>query len=326
MLTRKLPTPGSPMLRRSITFATVLLVAACMPVKEPPPAPEPPPESATRPAPFDGLTVLSETAEPERDKIRERHRYDRAIKPTTLDGVRYYFYDPGQGRAVVGFAFLNTGSPKVNPVGLRKPGARREYAFLFADRARENIYLAINDDVKLSGRFSHDNMFREVHFFPRRQLPSLNIDHARGLLRVTLPTGEPVVFDRQSMEIVDGVLEERPIDFNASRYQRRNPQVGYKGDYLAITIAQRGEAPRRAKVWGQTKLAEAHYTAKYSKPCQLSPAYIWDQKPKPGDNDPTLNMLHASDEALFRVVERQCKWDLSALRSREPILVEAKQR
>ena len=29
----------------------------------------------------------------------------------------------------------------------------------------------------------------------RRQLPELDIDHANGLLRVTLPTGEPVMFD-----------------------------------------------------------------------------------------------------------------------------------
>ena len=78
---------------------------------------------------------------------------------------------------------------------------------MFADRARENIHLAVNDDVKISGRFSHDNMFRELHFFPRRQLPSLEIDHANGLLKVTLPTGEPVLFDEHSMELVGGALQ-----------------------------------------------------------------------------------------------------------------------
>ncbi|MCP5429964.1 MAG: hypothetical protein H6962_07020 [Chromatiaceae bacterium] len=139
---------------------------------------------------------------------------------------------------------------------------------MFADRARENIHLAVNDDVKISGRFSHDNMFRELHFFPRRQLPSLEIDHANGLLKVTLPTGEPVLFDQHSMELVGGALKEAPIDFNSSRYARHNPEVRYQGDYIAITVAQRGEAPRRASVWGQTKQAEVYYPAKYKKSVQ----------------------------------------------------------
>ena len=310
------------MLRKLALLTCLGTLAACAPVQQKPTPQQPAP--AAKPAPtFDGLALLGATSAPERDAIRERHRYDRAIKPTEIDGLRYYFYEPNRQRRVVGFAVHNTGSPTVNPVGLKKRGARREYAFMFADRARENIYLAINDDVKLSGRFSHDNMFRVVHFFPRRQLPELDIDHANGLLKVTLPTGEPVMFDRDSMELVGGALEERPIDFNRSRHQRRNPQVRYRGENLAITVAQRGEAPRRAKVWGQNKFAEVHYPAKYSKPCRLSPKHIWDQRPKPGDSDPKLHMLHKSDAQLFAMVERRCGWDLSALKKDPPVLVKA---
>jgi hypothetical protein len=268
--------------------------------------------------------MLGAKVAPERDAIRERFRYDRAIKVTGIDGLRYFFYEPGDAPAVVGFAFQNTGSPKVNPAGLKRKGARREYAFMFADRARENIFLTVNDDVKLSGRFSHDNMFRELHFFPRRQLPTLRVDQAKGLLEVTLPTGEPVLFDRNTMEMIGGALSENPIDFNRSRHQRRNPAVHYRGDYLAVTVAQRGEAPRRAKVWGKTKYAEVHYPAKYDKACRLSPAAIWDQRPKPGDNDPKLTMLHKSDQEIFELVERRCGWDLSDLKAASPVLVEAR--
>ncbi len=308
-------------LRKLALICCVAALAACAPVQQKPTPQTPAP---AKPLPrFDGLAQLAQTSAPERDAIRDRHRYDRAIKPTAIDGLRYFFYEPNRRRSVVGFSFQNSGSPKVNPVGLKKTGARREYAFMFPDRARENIYLTVNDDVKLSGRFSHDNMFRELHFFPRRQLPALAVDHTRGRLQVTLPTGEPVLFDQDTMELVGGVLEERPIDFNRSRHQRRNPQVRYRGEFLAITVAQRGEAPRRARVWGQTKFAEAHYPARYKKPCRLSPKHIWDQRPKPGDSDPTLNMLHKSDAQLFAVVERQCKWDLSALKRGAPVLVEA---
>ena len=113
------------------------------------------------------------------------------------------------------------------------------------------------------------------------------------------------------------------IDFNRSRHLRRNPQVRYQGDFLAITVAQRGEAPRRAKVWGQSKSAEVHYPAKYSKTCKLSPRHIWDQRPKPGDNDPKLTMLHKSDAELFAVIERRCGWDLSQLKGTSSRLAEA---
>ncbi|MCB1723343.1 MAG: hypothetical protein KDJ39_06585 [Gammaproteobacteria bacterium] len=310
------------MRRLAYIACCTLLAVACAPVQQKPEAPTT--RAPERPkAEFDGIAALGQTSPPDRDAIREKFRYDRSIRTTAYPGLRYYFYDPERRRSVVGFAFENTGSPKVNPVGLKKTGARREYAFMFADRARENIYLAVNDDVKLSGRFSHDNMFRELHFFPRRQLPSLAIDNTAHQYRVTLPTGEPVLFDQDTLELAGGVLREAPIDFNRSRHQRHNPEVRYQGQYLAITVAQRGEAPRRARVWGQTKFAEAYYPAKYRKPCRLSPAHIWDQRPKRGDTDPTLQMLFKTDAQLFATVERQCGWDLSALKGDAPVLVKA---
>jgi hypothetical protein len=293
----------------------ILLLAGCAGTPEAPPATGSIAPPARQAPIFDGFAELAEPAAPKRDAIRDRYRYDRSIKPTTLTGLRYYFYEPASRREIVGFSLRNTGSPNINPVGLKKKGPRREYAFLFADRARENVHLAINDDVKLSGRFSHDNMFREMHFFPRKQLPSLRVDHDSGTIEVTLPTGEQARFDMATKEIVGGALIESPVDFNRSRHQRRNPEVRYKGDFLAITVAQRGEAPRRAKVWGQTKFAEVHYPARYKKPCRLSPKHIWDQKPKPGDNDPTLHMRHPTDAQLFAVIERRCGWNLATLKA-----------
>lgn len=301
------------MLRYLVIAGLTLLLAACSGTPEktadvrkpaPPPAPV-----------FDELAVLAEAALPERNGIREPYRYDRSIGSTSVDGLRYFFYEPDDDRSVVGFSLKNIGSPKVNPVGGKRRGPHREYAFMFADRARENIHLAINDDVKVSGRFSHDNMFREVHFFPRRQLPAVAVDHARGIMQVTLPTGETVDFDQHSRELVGGALIEGPIDFNRSRHQRRNPDVRYRGDYLAITVAQRGEAPRRASVWGQTKYAEVHYPKRYRKSCRISPKHIWDQRPKPGDTDPKLTMLLRTDAEVFATVERQCGWNLAELKA-----------
>ena len=301
-------------MRSGILILTSLLLAGCAGLSnnesttgqtQPPTLPPPA---------FNDMAQLGQISAPERSAIRPAFRYDRSIKPSAVKGLKYYFYEPDSERAIVGFSLQNRGSPNINPVGLKQPGAYREFAFLFADRARENIHLAINDDVKLSGRFSHDNMFRELHFFPRLQLPALRLDHEKGQLVVTLPTGEKVLFDQQTKELVGGPLKESPVDFNRSRHQRRNPQVRYQGEYLAITIAQRGEAPRRASVWGQTKYAEVHYPSRYKKPCRLSPKHIWDQRPEPGDNDPRLHMLHDDDRTLFATIERRCGWNLAELK------------
>ncbi len=304
------------MSRLTIVVCILVALAGCTaqnrkPVTEVKPKPEP---VVVAPERLGKLALLGVSSEPERDAIRERHRYDRAIEASKITGLRYYFFEPNREPAMVGFSLRNQGSPKINPRGLKKAGAQRQYTFLFADRARENIHLAINDDVKLSGRFSHDNMFRELHFFPRKQLPALNVDQGKRQLQVTLPTGELVLFDRDTLEIIDGALSESPIDFNPSRHQRKNPMVNYRGDFLAISIEQRGESPRRASVWGRNKLATVHYPSQYRKPCRLSPKYIWDQRPKRGDREPKLHMLHATDESLFSTIEKRCNWDLSGLR------------
>lgn len=295
-------------MRKLTLLLLAALLGACGTQPPQPPARKPPPP------PPDKLAMLGIQDTPQRDRIRDRYRYDRAIHGTRVRGLRYYFYQPLHRQEIVGFSLRNTGSPKINPGGLKKTGALRQYTFLFPDRARENIYLAINDDVKLSGRFSHDNMFRQLLFFPRRELPSLRLDRNKGQIDITLPTGEPVVFNRDTLEIVGGVLRESPIDFNRNRYRRHNPQVDYQGKYLAISVDQRGESPRRARIWGQNKLATAYYPAKYKKPCRLSPKYLFDQRPKRGDTEPRLTMLHSDDEALYKVVEKRCGWDLSALR------------
>lgn len=257
---------------------------------------------------------LSAISEPARDWVRDQYRYKRVFGLTEIPDVKYLFYTPNSDREVVGFSITNRGSEQINPVGLQKPGPFRNYTFSFADRARENIYLAVNDDVKISRRYSQDNMFREMHFFPRRVIPAIEkLDDGRQL-KVTLPTGEPVLFDAKSKEIKSGVLREQPIDFTKNRHERKNPELVYQGKHMMITVAQRGEAARRAKVWGQVKYAEVHYPAKYARACRISPKYLWDQSAKAGDSEPKLTMIYATDHELFDMIEDKCGWDLGELK------------
>jgi hypothetical protein len=258
--------------------------------------------------------ALAKHAAPSRNAIREPYRYTGGIRYTDKPELMYRFYTSKGSEQITGFTLTNNGSPHINPRGAGHSGASRTYDFLFADRAREDIHLMVSDDVNLSGRYSHDNMFRELHFFPRNQLPSIAKTADGKRLKVELPTGEVVFFDAWSKEIVSGVLSEAPIDFTRDRHKRHNPDVEYHGRNLVISVAQRGEAPRRAVVWGKTKFAEVRYPAKYQRACRLSPRLIWDQKPKPGDNDPKLTMLFPTDAALFDTIEQHCGWDLGDLR------------
>jgi hypothetical protein len=307
---------------KTVLVLTVLFfVAACsIPEKEArKPAPATPPKKVhiVHPPPVDPKTrvwnLLARTESPERDEIRSSYRFRRKLAYMDLGNLYYMYYRPEKAKKIVGFSLTNCGSRQINPEGLGGKGPERRFTFQFSDRARENIYLEITDDVRLTGRYSYDNMFREIHFFPRLQLPTLEkIDGGRRL-RVTLPTGEPVIFDAKTKEIVGGVLVEEPVDTQRNRHRRQNPRVHYKGDYLIITVAQRGEAPRRETVWGQKKFAEVWYPAKYDAPCRISPSRIWDQHPEPGDKDPRLTMLHPSDASLLAVIESHCGWDLSDL-------------
>lgn len=255
---------------------------------------------------------LSDRVIPERDLVRDTYRYERTITMGRVPGVRLYTYDPEGRERPVGFALIDRGSPRSNPRGLRGNGAQREFLFQFPDRAREETALVVSDDVALSGRYSHDNMFREMYFFPRRQLPSLQ---RRGSqFEVRLPTGEPVIFDATTAEVVEGVLAAEPIDFNRDRHARKNPRISYQGEGLVITVAQRGEAPRRAVVWGQKKRAEVRYPARYRESCFISPSLLWDQRPKRGDTDPRLTWRVHSDAEVYELVEARCGWNLDALR------------
>ena len=262
----------------------------------------------------DVVRQLSRRAEPARDQVRNAYRYDRTITMGRIPGVRLYTYEPDGREQVVGFALTDRDGERINRRGREGKGSKREYLFQFPDRAREEIALLVSDDVALSKRYSYDNMFRELYFFPRRQLPSL--ERKADRFEVRLPTGEPVVFDAATAEVVGGVLKEQPIDFSRNRHTRHNPRIDYDGKGLMITVAQRGEAPRRANVWGQTKRAEVRFPAQYTKACYMSPALLWDQRPKKGDTDPRLTWRMKSDEAVYELVEKRCGWNLKALRGK----------
>lgn len=282
-------------------------------------------------APGKYVMMASQSSTPDRTAPRQKHFPGRRVgRYTGLAGFEVLTYRPDrrQGPKVVAFKLINDGSPRINPTGVghrragrpRNGNPTRSFLFNFPDRARQDMHLLVTDDVARSGRYSHDNMFRELAFFPRVMLPSIKATADGNRYLVTLPTGEPVVFDRRSREIVAGVLrEDKPMDRNPNRHLRDYPAVSYRGQYLVISSEQRGDSTRNARVWKQRRNAVIRYPAGGYKPCRVGREELWDQHPFPGDRDPRLTMRFSDDEALYRFIESRCGgWDLSKLRRNRP--------
>lgn len=202
-----------------------------------------------------------------------------------------------------GFTLTNRLSPRVNPAG---GGVRRSFKFIAPRSARQEMGVLI-DEWGTSDESASDSawsMLTELVFFPREVLPSVRLGESGAVYEVTIPTGEKIIFDAKTKEIVGGVLEETsPIDRSENRYARKFAGLRYRGNGVMVRVDQRGESPRSALVWGQKKTAVAVW---HGKPCRLSPADIWHQD---ADGSGGVN-LYPSDAEFYVVLRRKCGWDL----------------
>jgi hypothetical protein len=79
-------------------------------------------------------------------------------------------------------------------------------------------------------------------FFPRTQLPL--VEELSGIIEVTLPTGEKIVFQKESKEILTGVMEEGPVDVGPDRFKRHYANLKYKGYGVILRVNARGQSPQ----------------------------------------------------------------------------------
>lgn len=137
-----------------------------------------------------------------------------------------------------GFQMSNTGPNDIVPSGWE-----RQFEFEFPDQAKQLMKLQLShwcrtDDCKVSAT----NMNSSMYFFPRDELPRMEIlDGSK--VKVTLPTGEEVLFDKETKKIVGGVLEEGPVDAREDRFSRTFPDVRYKGKGYVLRVNGRGQQP-----------------------------------------------------------------------------------
>jgi hypothetical protein len=134
-----------------------------------------------------------------------------------------------------GFNFENVGTNSI----VTKSDSSRTFSFEYPEQASQNIAMQIDDSP--NDTVSH-TMHSVFMFFPRVQLPI--VEQLTATMEVTLPTGEKVVFEKESKEIVTGVFEEGPVDIGPDRFKRHYADLKYKGRGIVLRVNARGQSPQ----------------------------------------------------------------------------------
>lgn len=282
------------------------------------------PRLAQRFAPLDEfcipLSVLRATP-PRRDALTPSGQLISTPRRASI-GDNIFFAGVGGGDTIEEFGFVNRYSPRVNPQGRGwESGPFRRYTFRFPERARQQLHLGVFDwSNPAGGRDSDGSMISHFYFFPRKVVPSIRVMPGGRALEVTLPTGETVLFDKVSKEIISGPLQETgPIDTSTNRHTRSFARLEYTGYGTVVRIDQRGESPEEERPWGMASNKQAVITHQ-GRTCRVAPGKLWYQPNRPGnDVDRRFYFLYPTDQAFYReILAGTCGWrDLGALAAGE---------
>jgi len=137
-----------------------------------------------------------------------------------------------------GFSIQNVGDNKIVRSSEYKY-AERVFNFDYLEQARQNLSLEIYDTPN---EYVSHTMHSYFMFFPRKNMPIF--EELSGTINVTLPTGEKIIFQKESKEIVDGVFVEGPVDVSPDRFKRHYPDLKYTGKGVVLRANARGQSPQ----------------------------------------------------------------------------------
>lgn len=179
------------------------------------------------------IVVLGLTTAPIKDKLTPyHHEYVEAKSHGEVmigRGSRF----PATGTEE--FSFVNVGKNRI----VKHTASSRTFHFEYPEHARQNIAMEIDDapnDV-----VSH-TMHSYFMVFPRKQLPVL--EQLPNTLVVTLASGEKLVFNKESKEIMSGVFTEGPVDMSKNRDKRTFADLRYTGRGVTLRVNARGQSPQ----------------------------------------------------------------------------------
>lgn len=157
----------------------------------------------------------------------------------------------GQTPMVSGFS-INQGPTHPLIKDLRSPypqGVSKPYRTIdikSENHALNNTYLNIAEMA--SGPDSHD-VKSVMILLPRLTVPSVSV--IGNEMHIVLPTGETVIMDKNTKEILSGALKEGPMDLNTDRFARKKPNVHYAGAGISVRLDHRYDDPMSAAATAQ---------------------------------------------------------------------------
>jgi len=117
--------------------------------------------------------------------------------------------------------------------------SQRAFHFDYLEQARQNLALEVDDAPNDTTSHTMHSLFM---FFPRKNLPL--VEQLSGTIDVTLPTGEKIIFQKDSKEIMDGVFTEGPVDVSRDRHKRQYADLKYHGKGIVLRANARGQSPQ----------------------------------------------------------------------------------
>lgn len=179
------------------------------------------------------VIVLKATMAPLRDELQPlNHEY---VESKSHGEVMVGRGSRTPASATEEFSFVNVGENKV----IKVPHSSRTFHFEYPEHARQNIAMEVDDAPNETVSHTLHSYFM---FFPRKQLPVL--EQFEEKLEVTIPTGEKIIFDKDTKEIIGGVFKEGPLDMSSDRVKRAYPDLRYRGRGVILRANARGQSPQ----------------------------------------------------------------------------------
>ncbi|XGC79673.1 hypothetical protein ACES2L_10070 [Bdellovibrio bacteriovorus] len=217
-----------------------------------------------------------------------RDKNPHGIKPSRCSWVQEGNYEECNyldNSGPVRFLFRNYGP---NRIVSKAPSRSREWSFNYAGNARQDLSFSVTDMPNGTVSLTQESIF---HLFPRKTLPHIRTEDNKHY--VTLPTGEVVVFNAQTKEVVGGVItEDGPM---TSGVRALAPaKITYKGTGVMVRANQRGADPRLGN-------STAKIT-KGSKSCQVQLKELWPDQ----NQDSAVHFRFATDAEFDSFLKRRC--------------------
>ncbi len=162
----------------------------------------------------------------------------------------------------------------------------REVQIVSQDGARDATYLYFHDGI--SDQDSHNG--KSMMFLLPRHGQPVAVENGDEV-SITLTTGEEVVMNKTTGQVVRGVLQEGPFSTIMDRFTRPPPNVSYTGRGISIRVDHRYDFPTSA---GGDATAEVRQG---NRVCQVPRARLWDAEGR---------LLAETDAQMVTVLNTAC--------------------